>query len=132
MENELENMGKKMPFEVPEGYFDGFEEKMMAKLKALEAEEAQREEPKFEKVRNLNANEGRNVAWKKWSTGVAAAAVVLAGIFAVLHLQNDVSQTGEEIMVAATNSDDAYYDEINEELNSEEIEEALAQIQFGE
>jgi len=119
-------MDKKMPFEVPEGYFDGFEEKMMAKFEALE------QESHFEKVRNLDAGNSRDLTWRKWVTGVAAVAVILLGVFVVINLQNDVNQTGKDIVVAATTgSDDDYLDQLNEELDSEEIEEALAQIEFG-
>ena len=46
----------------------------------------------------------------------------------VLYLKNGVNQTGEEIMMAV--SDEVYYDALNEELSSYEIEEALAQIEF--
>lgn len=126
MENNIENMEKKLPFEVPENYFEGFEEKMMAKIEAMEVAETQ--DVKMEKVRNLNAAGSSKQMWKRWATGVAAAAVVLVGLFAVMHLKNDVNQTGDEIMMAA--SDEAYYDAVNEELNSSEIEEALAQIEF--
>lgn len=126
MENSIDNMNKKMPFEVPENYFEEFEEKMMAKFEAMEVAEAK--EVKMEKVRDLNTAGDSKPMWRKWATGVAAAAVVIVGVFAVLHLKNDVSQTGEEIMMAA--SDEEYYDVLNEELNTQEIEEALAQIEF--
>ena len=32
MENDLENMGKKMPYTVPEGFFDAMEERMMQEV----------------------------------------------------------------------------------------------------
>ena len=126
MENNIENMKKKLPFDVPENYFESFEERMMTKLEAMEAAETQ--EVKIEKVRDLHAAGKNNVAWRKWATRVAAIALVIVGVFAVMHLKNDVSQTGEEIMVAAM--DDEYYDVLNEELNTQEIEEALVQIEF--
>ncbi len=126
MENNMENMEKKLPFEVPENYFEGFEEKMMAKIEAMEAAEAK--EVKMKKVRDINTAGSSKPMWGKWATGVAAAAVVLVGVFTVLNLRNDVSQTGEEIMMAA--SDEEYYDVLNEELSTLEIEEALAQIEF--
>jgi len=128
MENNIENIDKKLPFEVPEGYFENFEEKMMARLEALDDQETLDAQETRSNVRDI-----RNVTMRRWATGIAAAAVVLIGIFAVLHLQGEVGQAGEEIVVAATTTaDDAYYDEINNELNTEEIEEALAQIALEE
>ena len=126
MENNVDNMEKKLPFGVPENYFEGFEEKMMARIEAMET--AETKEVKMEKVRDLNTAGNNKPMWRKWTAGVAAAVVVLAGLFAVVHLKNDVNQTGEEIIMAA--SDEEYYDAVNEELNSSEIEEALAQIEF--
>ena len=32
MENDLENMGKKMPYTVPEGFFDAMEERLMQEV----------------------------------------------------------------------------------------------------
>jgi len=127
----IEDMDKKMPFEVPEGYFEGFEEKMMNKIAAMEEEELR--EVKLELVRDLNAGSKGMTKWMRWATGVAAAVVVIVGVFAVMHLQNDLGVAGKEIVVAAAGgTDEEYYDQLNEELNSDEIEEALAQIEFGE
>lgn len=127
----IEDMDRKMPFEVPEGYFEGFEKKMMARLEAMESSESENGEVKIEKIRDLNATSRGSVVWKRMAAGVAAVALVLIGVFTVMHLKNDVNQAGEEIVVAATAGiDEEYYDQLNEELNSEEIEEALAQIEF--
>ena len=118
MENmNLDDKNKKLPFEVPEGYFEGFEDKMMARFAQIEAEEKAEQQTV------------RPMKWRRWAAGVAAAAVIAVGLFAVLDMQRDVQQVGNDISAAAN---DAYYDELNDELGTEEIEEALAQIEFDE
>jgi len=124
MENNVEYKKRQMPFEVPEGYFEGFEEKMMARFAEMEKEQcaAPVEMPK----KNV-----RSITLRWMASGVAAAIVIVVGVMAILNMMNDVNKTGEEIVVAANqNSNDEYYDALNEELNSEEIEEALAQINY--
>ena len=124
MENSIEDQNKKLPFEVPEGYFEGFEEKMMARFAEMEKQQS------VAPVEKPNVNV-RNIKWRRLVSGVAAAVLVIVGVMTVMNLMNDVSETGDDIVAATTQSmDDEYYDALNEELNSEEIEEALAQINY--
>lgn len=124
MENIFDDNQKKSPFEVPEGYFENFEEKMMARIREEEAS-AQTEE---NQPIVLNSQKRKT---SRWFIGAAAAvALVIVGAYAFVNIQNDINNQAVQIAEAATEDD--YYDLVNEMLESEEIEEALAQINFEE
>ncbi|MCQ2329547.1 MAG: hypothetical protein MJZ93_03210 [Paludibacteraceae bacterium] len=123
METELENVNRKLPFETPDGYFDGFEEKMMNRIHAEEVS-AERHH-----VEQLNSH--RHRVLRLAISGVAAVALLVIGIYTVIGYQNSVNAQAEQI-IAATSDEDAYYDEVNDALDTEEIEEALAQLNFYE
>lgn len=122
MENIFDDNQKKTPFEVPEGYFENFEERMMARIK----EEGEQKEERQKIV--LNSQKRRK---SSWIIGAAATvAVIVIGAYAFVNIQNDITNQAAQIAEVATEED--YYDQINEMLESEEIEEALAQINFEE
>lgn len=122
MENIFDDNQKKTPFEVPEGYFDNFEERMMARIKEDEEQKEERQQIV------LNSQKRRK---SSWIIGAAATvAVIVIGAYAFVNIQNDITNQAAQIAEVATEED--YYDQVNEMLESEEIEEALAQINFEE
>lgn len=123
MGTELENVNRKLPFETPDGYFDGFEEKMMNRIHAEEVSAGRHN------VGQLNSR--RHRVLRLAVSGVAAVALLVIGIYTVVGYQNRVNVQADQI-IAAASDEDAYYDEVNDALDTEEIEEALAQLNFYE
>ena len=99
------------PFRTPDNYFDSFESRLMSRIHA--------EESKPRKLWLRNA-----------SIAAACAAIIVICSLLLLNTQSSINQKTEQIISAETSTDDAYYDEINSELSSAEIEEALAQINY--
>jgi hypothetical protein len=99
MENELEKMGKKMPYTVPEGFFDEMEERLMQEVET--------------KKRNLKT---RNVAlWTGFAVAASLALLLVLrqglskgddGSFEQVEMAfNQLSDSDQELMLE-------YFDEI--------------------
>ena len=100
MENDLENMGKKMPYTVPEGFFDAMEERLM-----------QEAAPKKTKSKTRNV-----VLWT--SLAVAASLALLLVLRQGWHNTEDESFKQVEMAFNQLSDSDQelmleYYDEID-------------------
>lgn len=108
------------PFRVPDGYFDHLDERVMEAIDAAERSD-----------RGDQADETRRPGRRTFSLAmgaVAALALVVIGIYVVLNLRVDTQQQTREI-VAASHPDDQYLDLVTDQLSSDEIEDALAQLE---
>lgn len=116
MNSELEN--KRLPFEVPENYFEDFAARMDARL----AEEMQKTQPKVEV-------KGRKIDFRRLAALVASSAAVFAGLlfggFALMNMQQQVDNQAAEIIAQET-----YVDEMLEMMDIHHIELALADAEF--
>ncbi|MCQ2338743.1 MAG: hypothetical protein MJ001_07485 [Paludibacteraceae bacterium] len=109
---------EKEAFQVPEGYFEGFEERLMARI-------ARQEEPKRKPAH-------RQLWINRISIAAGIIGVLMLVTTAIINTQNEIGEKTQQIITANADENDAYYDEINAELSNEEIEDALAQIEFNE
>lgn len=108
-------------FRVPEGYFENFSERLMTRI---EKEEQTEKPAKVAQTRQLWINRS--------AIAVGVIGMILIASAAIIRIQGDIDQKAHQIITAHSDENEAYYEEINEELSSEEIEEALAQIEFDE
>ena len=103
MNSELEN--KRLPFEVPENYFEDFAARMDARL----AEEMQKTQPKVEV-------KGRKIDFRRLAALVASSAAVFAGLLfggvALMNMQQQVDNQAAEIIAQET-----YVDEMLEMMD---------------
>lgn len=123
MGTEFENIDRKLPFKTPDGYFEDFEERMMSRIHEEGAS------VEFNHIAQLNTHRHRII--RLAVSGVAVAALLVIGIYTLIGYQNNVNEQAEQI-IAATVEEEAYYDEVNDALDTREIEEALAQLNFNE
>ena len=119
MNSELEN--KRLPFEVPENYFEDFAARMDARL----AEEMQKTQPKVEV-------KGRKIDFRRLAALVASSAAVFAGLLfggvALMNMQQQVDNQAAEIIAQET-----YVDEMLEMTeNSRERNAIMSAIKIIE
>ena len=100
MENDLENMGKKMPYTVPEGFFDEMEERLMQEVETKK---------KNRKLRNT-------ALWTGFA--IAASLALLLVLRQVWHNTEDESFKQVEMAFNQLSDGDQelmleYYDEID-------------------
>ena len=101
MENDLEKMGKKMPYNVPDGFFDTIEERLMQEVP----------------TKKKNASLPRVVLWT--SLAVAASLALLLVLRQGKTLTSEDSFEQVEIAFNQLNEDDQwfmleYYEEIDD------------------
>ncbi|MCQ2343887.1 MAG: hypothetical protein MJ002_03055 [Paludibacteraceae bacterium] len=108
-------------FKVPDGYFEGFEERLMSRI--------QQEEQPVKPAKEANTKQ----LWiNRVSIAVGIVGMLMLATAAIIRTQDEIDVKTQQIITANANENDAYYDEINDKLSNEEIEEALAQIEFNE
>ena len=116
MDNVLND--KRLPFEVPENYFEDFAARMDARL----AEEMQNVQPVAE-------TKGKRIDFRRLATLVASSAAVFAGLFVagvgLINMQQRVDSQAAEIIAQET-----YIDEMFEMMDIYHIELALADAEF--
>lgn len=112
---------EKEAFQVPEGYFENFEERLLARIKK---DETIKKQVNKTKTRQLWINRG--------AIAVAIVGIILLFTTSIIRTQNEIGEKTQQIIAAQSDENDAYYDEISDELSSQDIEEALAQIEFDE
>ena len=109
---------KRLPFEVPENYFEDFAARMDARL----AEEMQSVQPEVE-------TKGKRIDFRRLAALVASSAAVFAGLFVVgvglMNMQQRVDNQVAEIIAQET-----YVDEMLEMMDIYHIELALADAEF--
>ena len=110
---------KRLPFDVPENYFEDFAARMEARLA---------EEMKAEVVET--PVKGRRIDFKRVVALVASSAAIFAGLFVVgvglMNIQENVELQAQEIIAQET-----YDDEMLEMLDVYQIELALADAEIG-
>ena len=110
---------KRLPFEVPENYFEDFAARMDARL-AAEMKSGEVEAPV----------KGRRIDFKRVAALVASSAAVFAGLFFVgvglMNIQENVERQAQEII-----AQESYDDEMLEILDIYQIELALADAEVG-
>ena len=109
---------KRLPFEVPENYFEDFAARMEARL----AEEMKQDVVEV-------SEKGRRIDFKRVATLVASSAAVFAGLFfggvALMNMQEQLDVQAAEIIAQET-----YEDEVLEMLDIYHLELALADAEF--
>jgi hypothetical protein len=109
---------KRLPFEVPENYFEDFAARMEARL-AEEMKQDVVEAPV----------KGRRIDFKRVATLVASSAAVFAGLLfggvALMNMQEQLDVQAAEIIAQET-----YEDEVLEMLDIYHLELALADAEF--
>ena len=109
---------KRLPFEVPENYFEDFAARMDVRL----AEEMQKTQPKAEV-------KGRRIDFRRLASLVASSAAVFVGLLfggvALMNMQESVEAQAAEIIAQET-----YEDEILEMMDIYHLELALADAEF--
>ena len=109
---------KRLPFEVPENYFEDFAARMEARL-AEEMKQDVVEAPV----------KGRRIDFRRVATLVASSAAVFAGLLfggvALMNMQESVDAQAAEIIAQET-----YEDEILEMMDIYHLELALADAEF--
>ena len=109
---------KRLPFEVPENYFEDFAARMEARL-ADEMKQDVVEAPV----------KGRRIDFRRVATLVASSAAVFAGLlfggFALMNMQQQVDNQAAEIIAQET-----YVDEMLEMMDIHHIELALADVEL--
>ena len=109
---------KRLPFEVPENYFEDFAARMEARLA---------EEMKQDVVET--SVKGRRIDFKRVVTLVASSAAVFAGLLfggvALMNMQEQLDVQAAEIIAQET-----YEDEVLEMLDIYHLELALADAEF--
>jgi hypothetical protein len=109
---------KRLPFEVPENYFEDFAARMEARLV---------EEMKQDVVEA--PVKGRRIDFKRVATLVASSAAVFAGLLfggvALMNMQEQLDVQAAEIIAQET-----YEDEVLEMLDIYHLELALADAEF--
>ena len=109
---------KRLPFEVPENYFEDFAARMEARL-ADEMKQDVVEAPV----------KGRRIDFKRVATLVASSAAVFAGLLfggvALMNMQEQLDVQAAEIIAQET-----YEDEVLEMLDIYHLELALADAEF--
>ena len=118
MDNVLND--KRLPFDVPENYFEDFAARMDARI----AQE-------MNATQEVNEPKGRRIDFRRLATLVASSAAVFAGLlfggFALMNLQQQVDEQAAEIIAQET-----YEDELLEMLDIYKIELALADAEYPE
>lgn len=112
---------EKEAFQVPEGYFENFEERLLARIKKDETIQKQ-----------VNKTKTRQLWINRGAIAVAIVGIILLFTTSIIRTQNEIGEKTQQIIAAQSDENDAYYDEISDELSSQDIEEALAQIEFDE
>jgi hypothetical protein len=109
---------KRLPFEVPENYFEDFAARMEARL----AEEMKQDVVEV-------PVKGRRIDFKRVATLVASSAAVFAGLLfggvALMNMQEQLDVQAAEIIAQET-----YEDEVLEMLDIYHLELALADAEF--
>jgi hypothetical protein len=109
---------KRLPFEVPENYFEDFAARMEARL----AEEMKKDVVEA-------PVKGRRIDFKRVATLVASSAAVFAGLLfggvALMNMQEQLDVQAAEIIAQET-----YEDEVLEMLDIYHLELALADAEF--
>ena len=109
---------KRLPFEVPENYFEDFAARMDARL----AEEMKSVQPEVE-------TKGKRIDFRRLAALVASSAAVFAGLFVggvgLMNLQQRVDNQVAEIV-----AQESYVDEMLEMMDIYHIELALADAEF--
>ena len=120
MDMDIDMKDKRLPFDVPENYFEDFAARMEARL----AEEMK------EVVPVEISTKGRVIDLRRIATLVASAAAVFAGLFVVgvglMNVQENVERQAQEII-----AQESYDDEVLEMLDIYQLELALADAQVG-
>lgn len=119
----MEQKPDKLPFTLPDNYFDRFEEKLMQRID--QEEQADRNKPTDRPLRPHRRQFSIALG------AVAALALIVVGIYVVLNIEQENSRAAEQIIVAQR-AEDEYLDYINDELDSEEIEDAIAQLELDQ
>lgn len=109
------------PFLVPDNYFQDFESRLMSRI--------EREDLADLPVVKPNS---RSLWLNRSAIAVGIAGIVFIAIASILKIQDQIDTKAEQIITARTDENDPYYDAINEELSNEEIEDALAQLEFDD
>ncbi|MCA6074701.1 hypothetical protein [Fulvivirga sedimenti] len=109
MKKDLNDIDKKQPFNVPEGYFNSLEDRIMARVEEEQKKEAN---PKVIKINT----------WIKYAV---AASISILAIFFILNTNQDAAPTAEEIL--ADIPDDAIVDYLAfSDLTADEIMDAAS------
>ena len=120
MDMDIDMKDKRLPFDVPENYFEDFAARMEARL----AEEMK------EVVPVEISTKGRVIDLRRIATLVASAAAVFAGLFVVgvglMNVQENVERQAQEII-----AQESYDDEVLDMLDIYQLELALADAQVG-
>ena len=111
---------KRLPFEVPENYFEDFAARMDARL----AEEMKMVQP-------IEESKVRKIDFRRLTALVVSSAAVFAGLLfggvALINMQQQVDNQAAEIIAQET-----YVDEMLEMIDIHGIELALADAEFVE
>ena len=120
MDNVLND--KRLPFDVPENYFEDFAARMEARIEV---------ETQYIASQHGQGNKGRRIEFRRLATLVASSAAVFAGLlfggFALMNMQQQVDAQAAEIIAQET-----YEDELLEMLDIYKLELALAAAEYPE
>ena len=109
---------KRLPFEVPENYFEDFAARMDARL----AEEMKMVQP-------IEESKGRKIDFRRLTALVVSSAAVFAGLLfggvALINMQQQVDNQAAEII-----AQESYVDEMLEMMDIYHIELALAEAEL--
>lgn len=109
---------KRLPFEVPENYFEDFAARMDARL----AEEMKMVQP-------IEESKGRQIDFRRLTALVVSSAAVFAGLLfggvALINMQQQVDDQAAEII-----AQESYVDEMLEMMDIYHIELALAEAEL--
>ena len=109
---------KRLPFDVPENYFEDF----AARMDALIAED-------MTVSQEIEKPKGRRIDFRRLATLVASSAAVFAGLlfggFALMNMQQQVDNQAAEIIAQET-----YVDEMLNMIDIHQIELALADVEL--
>lgn len=107
---DVESIGKRMPYHVPEGFFEEFPERMMQKVQAEQAR--------------------RRRVWRM-TIGISGIAALFAGVFFFGGQQSDVQPSSDEYIELATASSDkmdVYVSRLSDEELIEQYEYYAADV----
>ena len=120
MDNVLND--KRLPFDVPEKYFEDFAARMEARIEV---------ETQYIASQHGQGNKSRRIDFRRLATLVASSAAVFAGLlfggFALMNIQQQVDAQAAEIIAQET-----YEDELLEMLDIYKLELALADAEYPE
>lgn len=117
--NDIEDKYSKMPFKLPENYFEQFSTNMqqfVAQQPAIDVE--------FEFTEHSNSLVNRRGWWISLSAAAVVAGLLIGG-YTIINMQNKLDKQVEQIV-----AQDSYIETVADELDSFEVEEILADMDY--